>query len=83
MAEKTPAAPDVAKMSFEQAMTELEAIVAKLESGEAPLEESIALYERGAALRAHCDARLREAEMRVEKITQGATGPATQPFEAG
>jgi exodeoxyribonuclease VII small subunit len=80
MADKTPAAADVAKMSFEQAMTELESIVAKLEGGETPLDESIALYERGAALRAHCDAKLKDAEMRVEKITQGANGPKTQPF---
>jgi exodeoxyribonuclease VII small subunit len=80
MADKTTAPDDVAKMSFEQAMTELETIVAKLEGGETPLDESIALYERGAALRAHCDAKLKDAEMRVEKITQGANGPKTQPF---
>ena len=60
---------DIATMSFEDAMKELEAVVSRLESGNASLEDSIKLYERGAALRAHCEARLREAEERVEKIT--------------
>ncbi|MFC3528181.1 exodeoxyribonuclease VII small subunit [Paracoccus mangrovi] len=70
-------------MSFEEAMKELEATVGKLEHGDATLEESIALYERGAALRAHCDAVLRRAEERVEKITLAANGqPAgTTPVE--
>jgi exodeoxyribonuclease VII small subunit len=77
-ADRIPA--DIAKMTFEQAMSELEGLVAKLEGGETPLDESIALYERGAALREHCDRRLRDAEMRVEKITQGSNGPKTQPF---
>jgi len=71
---------DIAAMSFEDAMKALEAIVEKLESGEAPLEDSIALYERGALLRSHCEAKLRDAEMRVEKIVQGENGPATAPF---
>lgn len=60
---------EIATMSFEDAMKELEGVVSRLESGNASLEDSIKLYERGAALRAHCDARLREAEERVEKIT--------------
>jgi exodeoxyribonuclease VII small subunit len=70
-------------MSFEEAMKELEATVGKLEHGDATLEASIALYERGAALRAHCDAVLRRAEERVEKITLAANGqPAgTTPVE--
>jgi exodeoxyribonuclease VII small subunit len=68
--------PAVSEMSFEQAMAALEAIVDRLEKGDAPLEDSIALYERGAALRAHCEARLRAAELRVEKIVQGAGGEA-------
>jgi exodeoxyribonuclease VII small subunit len=76
---------DVAAMSFEAAMAALEEIVEKLESGEAPLEESITLYERGAALKAHCEKRLRDAELRVEKIVQGADGRAagTESFDAG
>ena len=65
---------EIRNMSFEDAMKELEATVGKLEHGEATLEESIALYERGAALRAHCDAVLQEAEERVEKITLDAGG---------
>ena len=74
---------EINNMSFEEAMKELEATVGKLEHGEATLEESIALYERGAALRAHCDAVLRQAEERVEKITLAANGqPAgTTPVE--
>lgn len=74
---------EINNLSFEEAMRELEATVGKLETGEATLEESIALYERGAALRAHCEKRLREAEERVEKITLAANGqPAgTEPVE--
>lgn len=74
---------DITTLSFEEAMRELEATVGKLETGEATLEESIALYERGAALRAHCEARLREAEDRVEKITLAANGQpvGTTPVE--
>jgi len=63
-------------LSFEAAMAELEAVVRKLEGGQVALEESIALYERGAALRAHCDARLRAAEERIEMI-RAAEGRAT------
>lgn len=74
---------DITTLSFEEALRELEATVGKLETGEATLEESIALYERGAALRAHCETRLRAAEERVEKITLAANGqPAgTTPVE--
>ncbi|MGZ3215354.1 exodeoxyribonuclease VII small subunit [Paracoccus sp. T5] len=74
---------DIKTLSFEEAMRELEATVGKLETGEATLEDSIALYERGAALRAHCEARLREAEERVEKITLAANGQptGTEPAE--
>ena len=74
---------DVSSLSFEQAMKELEATVSKLETGDATLDESISLYERGAKLRAHCEARLREAEERVEKNTLAADGtPAgTTPAE--
>ena len=60
---------DIATLSFEDAMKELEGVVSRLESGNASLEDSIKLYERGAGLRAHCEARLRAAEERVEKIT--------------
>lgn len=69
-------------MSFEDALGELERIVATLEKGQAPLEESIALYERGTALKAHCEAKLKAAQARIEKIVVGADGaPATVPFD--
>jgi len=61
-------------MTFEQALAELEQIVARLESGQAPLEDSIRMYERGALLKAHCEARLEAARLRVEKIVVGANG---------
>ena len=60
---------DIKAMSFEAALKELETIVGKLESGQAPLAESIAIHERGEALKARCEALLKEAEMRIEKIT--------------
>ncbi|MBC9246759.1 exodeoxyribonuclease VII small subunit [Paracoccus sp. 11-3] len=74
---------EIEKLSFEEAMRELEATVGKLETGEATLEESIKLYERGAELRKHCESRLREAEERVEKITLSANGQptGTEPAE--
>jgi exodeoxyribonuclease VII small subunit len=68
------AAKPVGEMSFETALKELEAIVARLEQGEVDLEDSIALYERGQALKAHCEAKLKAAEGRLEKIVQGAGG---------
>lgn len=58
----------VAEMTFEEAMLALEAVVSQLEKGDVALEASIALYERGAALKAHCEARLKAAEERVEMI---------------
>jgi len=66
---------EIASLSFEQALAELEQIVARLESGQAPLEDSIQLYERGAALKAHCEQRLEAARLRVEKIVVGPQGP--------
>jgi len=60
--------PDIEKMSFEQALKELEVIVRKLESGQQELETSINEYERGTALKEHCDKKLREATLKVEKI---------------
>ena len=64
----------VGEMSFETAMKELEAVVARLESGDVPLEDSIRLYERGAALKEHCQKKLAEAEEKVAKITLDADG---------
>ena len=67
---------DIATLTFEQALAELEKIVGQLESGQAPLEASIAMYERGAALKTHCEARLEAARLRVEKIVVGSAGGA-------
>jgi exodeoxyribonuclease VII small subunit len=64
----------VGEMTFEDAMNELEAVVGQLEQGSVPLEESIALYARGAELRAYCEEKLKAAEDRVAEITQGADG---------
>jgi exodeoxyribonuclease VII small subunit len=69
-------------MSFEQALAELERIVAELESGKTDLEQSIEAYERGARLKAHCEAKLKEAQLRVEKIVLGSSGPTgVEPAE--
>ena len=67
---------DISKMPFEAALAELESIVDRLEKGAVTLEESISLYERGEALKARCEALLKDAEMRVEKIALGADGKA-------
>src|ERR1700756_4515063 len=78
------AAPAVGEMSFEAALKELEAIVARLEQGEVDLEDSIALYERGQALKSHCESKLRAAESRLEKIVTGAKGAErTEPLDLG
>lgn len=69
-----PEPAEIASLSFEQALAELEAIVQKLESGQAPLEESIEMYERGARLKAHCESRLEAARLKVEKIVVGPQG---------
>lgn len=73
---------DISKLSFEQALQQLEQIVQQLEKGAVPLEESITIYERGTALKAHCEAKLRDAEARIEKIVIGPGGqPATVPLD--
>ncbi|MCB1471801.1 MAG: exodeoxyribonuclease VII small subunit [Rhodobiaceae bacterium] len=78
MADKSAALPeDIAKLGFEAALEELERIVGQLEKGQVPLEESIRIYERGEALRRHCDQLLKQAEAKIEKITLGADGAAT------
>jgi exodeoxyribonuclease VII small subunit len=67
----------VKKMTFEEAMAALEDVVRQLESGDVALEKSIALYERGAELKAHCETKLREAEEKVAKITLNEAGEPT------
>ena len=66
--------PDIKELPFERALKELEQIVSRLERGDVELEESIAIYERGEALRDHCDRLLKAAEAKVEKLTLGADG---------
>ena len=76
-------AEDPNALSFEDALRQLEEIVARLESGDASLDESITLYSRGDALRAQCEARLKDAQARIEKITLGGDGKpnGTEPFD--
>ncbi|MBA4800542.1 MAG: exodeoxyribonuclease VII small subunit [Euryhalocaulis sp.] len=77
-AEKSP--PDVSTLSFEAALKELESIVEKLERGDVELEESIAIYERGAALKKHCEDKLKAAQMKVDKIVFDEDGaPKAEP----
>jgi exodeoxyribonuclease VII small subunit len=70
----TDAATPVEKMTYEQALTALEEVVTRLERGDVPLDESIGLYERGAALKKRCESMLSEAEMKVAQITKSADG---------
>lgn len=81
--EKSAGVP--ADLSFEDALAQLEAIVSELERGQAPLERSIEIYERGAALRAHCEKRLQAAKLKVDKITLGPDGQPSgvEPAEFG
>lgn len=71
---KTAKNQDIRDLSFEQALKELEGIVSRLERGDVALEESITIYERGEALRGHCDRVLKQAEARIEKLTFNADG---------
>lgn len=77
-------AGQIASLSFEDALRALEDVVRRLESGEVPLDQSINLYERGEALRRHCQARLDAAQARIEKIVAGPDGKPghTVPFDA-
>lgn len=73
----------VAEMTFEQAMADLEQVVTQLERGDVALEDSIALYERGAELKKHCEAKLKQAEEKVAAITLDGGGQpsGTTPVE--
>jgi len=83
MFENAPAAT-IESLSFETALRELEGIVTRLEQGEVDLEDSIALYERGQALKIHCEKKLKAAESRLEKIVTGPKGAErTEPFDPG
>lgn len=72
----------VESLSFEEALVELETIVKSLETGQAPLEESISSYERGTLLKQHCETKLRAAQAKIEKITVRDDGSvSTQPLD--
>ncbi|MCC5971277.1 MAG: exodeoxyribonuclease VII small subunit [Pararhodobacter sp.] len=75
----------VGEMSFEEALKELESVVGQLERGDVELEKSITLYERGAELKKHCEAKLAQAQTRIEQITlaENGTPTGTAPFDAG
>ena len=77
--------PDPATLSFERALAELETIVKRLEEGSVPLEDSIAIYARGEALKARCEALLNEAEARIDRIQVGPDGKAAgvEPLDLG
>jgi exodeoxyribonuclease VII small subunit len=77
------ASPDISALSFEQALAELEKIVAQLERGDVALEDSIRAYERGAALKAHCEAKLKDAQLKVEQIVLTAEGSKLEPAKIG
>ena len=76
---------DVNAMPFERAIEELESIVKRLEGGQVPLEESVAIYERGEALKRRCEELLSQAEARVNKIVRDSSGRATgiEPLDVG
>ena len=76
--------PEIAALPFEKALAQLEEIVSKLESGKVDLEQSIAIYEKGQALKEHCEKQLKDAEARIEKITLKPDGKpsGTAPLDA-
>lgn len=81
MAEGYAVPAEIAAMSFEDALAELERIVRQLEEGRGKLDDSIAAYERGTALRRHCEAKLRDAQAKIERITVAGNGAVgTEPM---
>mgnify|MGYP003586532073 FL=1 len=72
---------DIETLTFEQALAELEGIVKALESGQGALEASVSAYQRGAALRAHCERKLAEAEQKVQAIVEGPAGLTLRDVE--
>lgn len=75
---------DVRKLSFEEALEELETIVRELESGKTKLDTAIEAYERGAALKAHCDTKLKEAQAKIDRISRDADGSiSSEPANLG
>ena len=76
---KSQISQDIAAMGFEEAMKELEEIVRDLESGQAKLDDAVKAYERGAVLKKHCESKLADARMKVEKIT--GAGKSVEPMD--
>ena len=75
--------PDIARLSFEDALSELETIVRQLEDGKGELDQAIKTYERGAQLKRHCEAKLQEAQIKVEKVVLGPKGAVgVEPADA-
>jgi exodeoxyribonuclease VII small subunit len=74
---------DIAALSFEAALAELERIVAQMERGDVVLDDTISLYERGTALRAHCEGKLKDAQLKVDQIISGPDGLKTEPAKLG
>ncbi len=75
--------PDIARLSFEDALSELETIVRQLEDGKGELDQAIKTYERGAQLKRHCEAKLQEAQIKVEKVVLGPEGAVgVEPADA-
>lgn len=74
---------DPATLSFEEALAELEKIVAQLERGDVALADSIRIYKRGAALRARCESQLKDAQLEIDQIVMGPDGPRTEPARLG
>ncbi len=82
MTTQDAASAPIDTLSFEDALTQLEEIVRNLETGQAPLESSIGAYERGIALKKHCEAKLRDAQAKIEKITVSENGQvSTEPLD--
>jgi len=81
MSEQNPSSPDdIALMSFEDALNELEKIVRQIEDGRGKLDEAISAYERGVALKRHCEGKLKEAQAKIEQITVGGNAVGTAQF---
>lgn len=80
---KMAEAVNVGTLSFEVALKELEGIVGRLEQGQVELDDSIALYERGQALKLHCEAKLKAAEGRLEKLVQNGAITTAEPLDIG
>ena len=81
---KTELPPEIAALSFEDALAQLEDIVGQLETGQAKLDEAISSYERGALLKRHCEDKLKQAQARIDRIVEAADGAiSTEPIDPG